>query len=310
VADDLLLLLDTPSLYYRAYFGVPESLTAPDGTPVNAVRGLLDFVANLLVAYRPARLVACFDADWRPAFRVALLPTYKAHRVAVEDPSGALEQTPDTLTPQLPIIDAVLDALGLPRAEAAGFEADDVIGTLTARATGPVDVVTGDRDLFQLIDDARGVRVLYTARGVAKHEAVDDAGLKERYGVTGAEYADFATLRGDPSDGLPGVAGVGEKTAATLVGAYGSLPRLLAAADDPASDLKPRVRANLHAARDYLAAAPRVVRVATDAPVPHADDRLRAEPADPRRLAELTERWNLGGSVGRVVKALAATATA
>lgn len=305
MADDRLLLLDTPSLYYRAYFGVPESLTAPDGMPVNAVRGLLDFVATLLTTYRPPRLVACFDADWRPAFRVALVPTYKAHRVAAAA-TGA-EETPDTLLPQLPVIDAVIAALGLPRAEAAGFEADDVIGTLTHRAGGPVDVVTGDRDLFQLIDDARAVRVLYTARGVARHDVLDDAALVARYGVHGSGYADFATLRGDPSDGLPGVAGVGEKTAAALIAEFGSLPGLLAALDDPSSALKPGPRRKLDAAREYLAVAPDVVRVRADAAVPaDLDTLLPSKPANPAFLTELAERYNLGSPVRRVVEALAA----
>lgn len=163
------MLLDTASLYFRAYFGVPDSVKAPDGTPVNAVRGLLDFIDRLVKDHRPEHLVACMDADWRPHWRVELIPSYKAHRVAEERPAGPdAEEVPDTLSPQVPVIEAVLDALGIARVGVAGYEADDVIGTYTARATGPVDIVTGDRDLYQLVDDARGVRVLYPVKGSAR----------------------------------------------------------------------------------------------------------------------------------------------
>ena len=161
------MLLDSASLYYRAFYGVPETMTAPDGTPVNAVRGMLDMIARLIRARHPGRLVACMDADWRPAFRVAAIPSYKAHRA---NPDGT-ELAPDALTAQVPVIEAVLAAAGVEMAAAPGYEADDVIGTLAARADGPVEVVTGDRDLFQLVDDARGVRVdLHRARAVqARH---------------------------------------------------------------------------------------------------------------------------------------------
>ena len=307
---DRLMLLDTPSLYFRAYFGVPETLTAPDGTPVNAVRGLLDFVARLLTDRRPSRLVACTDEEWRPAFRVAAIPSYKAHRLVPEG-DGTVEQVPDTLSPQVPVIYELLAALGIACVGAAGYEADDVIGTIVARTKGvPVDVVTGDRDLFQLVDDARRVRVLYTARGVGRHEVVDEAAVRARYGIPGRAYADFALLRGDPSDGLPGVPGIGEKTAALLIARFGSLERLLAALDSGDRALTPAVRAKLAAARDYLAVAPAVVRVAADAPLPPYDDRLRREPADPDRLAALAQRWAVQSPVERVLAALRAVASA
>jgi 5'-3' exonuclease len=297
------MLLDTSSLYFRAFHGVPESITAPDGTPVNALRGLLDFIANLVTQRRPTRLVACMDADWRPAFRVQALPSYKAHRLS---PSGG-ETVPPGLVPQVPIIDELLDALGLARVGVPGYEADDVIGTLAHREAGgtPVDVVTGDRDLFQIVDDARRVRVLYTAKGVGRHEIVTEDVVRTKYGIPGRAYADFALLRGDPSDGLPGVAGVGEKTAAALVTKYGGLEGILAALDDPAANLGPR--AKLAAARDYLAAAPVVVRVAIDVPLPEYDDRLPAAPRDPERLVELADRYNLDSPLNRVLAALAWT---
>ncbi|MFI6349402.1 5'-3' exonuclease H3TH domain-containing protein [Streptomyces sp. NPDC050560] len=301
-----LMLLDTASLYFRAYFGVPESVRAPDGTPVNAVRGLLDFIDRLVRDHRPTDLVACMDADWRPEWRVRLIPSYKAHRVAVAAVVGPdEEEVPDTLAPQVPVIEDVLDALGIARAGVAGFEADDVIGSLTARATGPVDIVTGDRDLYQLVDDAREVRVLYPLKGVGTLQITDEALLRERYGVGGDGYADLALLRGDPSDGLPGVPGIGEKTAAKLLADFGDLPGILAAIDDPAARLTPSQRRRLAEARPYLAVAPKVVRVASDIPLPDLDERLPATPRDPAALDALAGRWGLGGSLRRLLATLA-----
>lgn len=302
-----LLLLDSASLYFRAFFGVPQSLTAPDGTPVNAVRGFLDMVATLLQRGRPGGVVACWDDDWRPQWRVDALPSYKAHRVAGDGAAGA-EEVPPALAAQVPVIAEALAALGIARVGAPGCEADDVIGTLVTRAVAagrPVDVVTGDRDLFQLVDDAAGMRVLYTGRGVSNLEVVDQARLRERYGVPdGDRYADLAVLRGDPSDGLPGVAGIGEKTAAALLDRFGDLAGVLRAVEtgDPALTRAQRTR--LAAARDYLAAAPAVVRVLRDADLPDHDDRLPQRPADPDALVRLAQRWGVGSSLARVVDAL------
>jgi 5'-3' exonuclease len=299
-----LMLLDSASLYFRAFYGVPETLTAPDGTPVNAVRGLLDMITRLVRARHPARLVACMDADWRPAFRVAALPSYKAHRLA--DEAKNEEQVPPALAVQVPVIEQVLAAAGVAMAAAAGYEADDVIGTLTAGSPQPVEVVTGDRDLFQLVDDAKPVRVIYTARGLTKLDIVDEAAITARYDIPGRAYADFATLRGDPSDGLPGVAGVGDKTAAALVRAFGSVEAILAAIDKGHGGFPGGSRAKVAAARDYLAVAPAVVRVATDAPVPPVDGGLPVSPADPSALEDLDARWDLGTSLRRAVAALSA----
>ncbi|MFG2102928.1 5'-3' exonuclease H3TH domain-containing protein [Micromonospora echinaurantiaca] len=297
-----ILLVDSPSLYFRAYFGIPESAArAEDGSPVNAVRGFLDMLATLIRTRRPDRMVCALDHDWRPDWRVALLPSYKAHRLA---PEGG-EVVPDTLTPQVPVILDVLAAIGITTVGAAGYEADDVLGTLSVTQPAPVEVVSGDRDLFQLVDDARPVRLLYVGRGVAKLEDCDDAAVRARYGVPADRYADFAALRGDPSDGLPGVPGVGEKTAARLVTRYGDIAGILAALDDPDSGFAPGLRAKLAAARDYLAVAPKVVKVALDVPLPDLPTALPTAPADPDRLLELAQRWNLAGSARRLVDALA-----
>jgi 5'-3' exonuclease len=305
-----LMLLDSASLYFRAFFGVPESVTAPDGTPTNAVRGFLDMISTLVARRRPARLVACWDEDWRPAFRVAALPSYKAHRLA--DAALGTEETPPGLTPQVPIISDVLAAFGIARVGGPGLEADDVAGTLASReaasGTADVDVVTGDRDLFQLVDDDAGIRVLYIGRGVRNLEIVDEARLREKYGVAdGAAYADLAVLRGDPSDGLPGVAGIGEKTAAALLARYGSLDALLAALDTGNADLRSGPGRRLLAAREYLAAAPSVVRVVRDAPLATVDDRLPPTPADPDALVALADRWGISSSIARLVEAISSS---
>ncbi|MEV4112598.1 5'-3' exonuclease H3TH domain-containing protein [Nonomuraea sp. NPDC049695] len=298
------MLLDTPSLYFRAFYGVPESIKAPDGSPVNAVRGLIDMIATLVRQHSPTALAATMDADWRPAFRVQAIPTYKAHRVA----QGDAEEVPEALVPQIAVIQDVLDAVGIARLESPGYEADDVIGTLTHQATGAVDIVTGDRDLFQLVDDARPVRVLYTARGIRNLQIVDEAFVTAKYGIPGRSYADFATLRGDPSDGLPGVPGVGEKTAAALITRFGSLDALLEALDAGATDGFPAgSRTRLAAARDYLSAAPAVVEVAPDAPLPPADLTLPAKPRDPEALVRLADRYGLDSPLNRLLDALGAT---
>ncbi len=312
----MLMLLDAASLYFRAYYGVPESVTAPDGTPVNAVRGFCDMVARLVTERRPTRLVACLDLDWRPAFRVEALPSYKAHRVAggerAATPAGIPEAVPDTLGPQVPVLLEVLDAAGIATGGAAGYEADDVIGTLAAaEGSDPVLVVSGDRDLMQVVrEEPTPVRLIYVGRGLAKAETLGPTEVAAKYGVpryrAGEAYAELAMLRGDPSDGLPGVPGVGAKTAATLVTRFGSWDALRTAVPDRADTrLAPPVRAKLAAAAAYLAVVEPVVRVALDAPVrlDRADTLPRA-PVDPDRLVALAQRWGLGSPVDRLVAAL------
>ena len=301
-----LLLVDSASMYYRAYYALPESLTAPDGRPVNAVRGFLDILARLITGRGPAHLVCCWDDDWRPSWRVALVPSYKTHRLADESTGG--EEEPDTLSPQIGMIAEALAALGISRVGAAGFEADDVIATLAAHHRGPVEIATGDRDLFQLVDDTRPVHVLYP---VAKggFDVITDAVVAERYAVPGRAYADLALMRGDPSDGLPGVPGVGEKTAARLLGSFGSMSGILTAAEDPTSAITPAVRRSLLASRDYIERADRVVRLRADVPLPTLATRMPQTPADGDRWRELVARWGLAGSAARIEQALAGQPT-
>jgi 5'-3' exonuclease len=308
------LLLDTASLYFRAYYGVPMRYGLDGTTPVNAVRGLLDMIAKFVRETHPDEVAACWDNDWRPSWRVALIDTYKSHRVAggasgrPADPrlpigaggrgaeSGVAEIADATLSVQVPLIAAVLRAVGVPMVGADGYEADDVIGSLATQAPGHVDVVTGDRDLFQLVTD--DVSILYVARGISKYETVDDAWLATRYGVTGGQYVDYSVLRGDASDGLPGVAGIGEKTAARILAEHGDLESVVA---DP--DLSPGIAARLAAAVDYIGRARQVVSVRTDLILP-GDLTLPREVADPAAFKELSELLALGSAAERLVAAM------
>lgn len=310
-----LLLLDGASLWFRAFYAVPEKITAPGGQPVNALRGFTDMVAALITRHAPGRLVVCLDLNWRPQFRVELLPSYKAHRL--DEAAGAApgaEEVPDTLTPQVDMILEVLEAAGIATAGAEGLEADDVIGTLATRErTDEVIVVSGDRDLLQLVrdDPTPAVRVFYVGRGLAKAELYGPAEVAAKYGVpqsnAGPAYADMATLRGDASDGLPGVAGIGDKSAATLISRFGSLEALVAAVSDPDADLAQGVRTKLTAAQDYLKAAAPVVRVVRDAEV-HLSrpDLLPQIPADADRLTTLATAYNAESPVKRLITAMAA----
>ena len=279
----ILLLVDYSSLLYRAFFSIPESV------PMNGVHGFLGMLACLVTDRRPARLAIAVDDDWRPAFRVDALPSYKAHRVSDE---------PDPISPQEAVGREVLRALGLAVVGGEGFEAEDVIATLAARARGRVEIVSGDRDLFALVRDPQ-VRVLYPVKGVSTLAEIDEAEVTRRFGIPGRTYGDYAILRGDPSDGLPGVPGIGEKTAARLIREHGSLRAVLAV-----TTLPPAVKQRLEAARDYLAAARRVVPPVETVPLPAVDLDLPKAPANPRKLARLAAEHQLEGAIERLGRVL------
>jgi 5'-3' exonuclease len=307
------VLLDGASMWFRSFFGVPSSITAPDGRPVNAVRGFLDAVATVITRERPHRLVVCRDDDWRPQWRVDLIPSYKAHRVEEERAKGPdIEEVPDDLTPQVDMIMEILEAFGIPTAGAPDCEADDVLGTLAGRERkDPVVVVSGDRDLLQLVRDKPvPVRVLYLGRGLAKATKWGPEEVADTYGVpadrAGPAYAELALLRGDPSDGLPGVPGVGEKTAATLLAQHGSLEGILEAAHNPKSKMSKAYRTKLLAATDYIEAAAPVVKVAIDAEVNFStrSDELPLAAEHPRKVVKLAEQYGVTSSIGRLQKAL------
>jgi 5'-3' exonuclease len=292
------MLVDAANLYFRAFYALPESMSAPDGRPVNAVRGFLDMSAALIERRRPTRWVACLDLDWRPAFRVALVPSYKTHRLAKD----GTEEIPPALAAQIPPLLQVLGAFGLACAGADGFEADDVIATLAHRDRDPVEIVSGDRDLLALATER--VTVLYTGKGIAKLEVMGPDQVQAKYGVPAEHYADFAVLRGDPSDGLPGVPGVGEKTAAALVNRFGSIEQIVAAAQAGDDGFPAGAAGKVRAALDYLAAAPGAVRGRLDVPLDMIDDNLYPEPKDAERLGELAGSLGIESSVQRLQTAI------
>jgi len=294
---------DTATLYYRAFHAVPESIVAPDGTPSGAVRGFLDMVSTLLTQFPAEEVVFAWDDDWRPAWRVALIPSYKTHRVEEVGADDEAESVPDLLSPQISAIAEILDCIGLVRLGQVGHEADDILGALIAQRGGPAHVVTGDRDLYQLVSDVRHTDVVSITKGVKNLEVITDDVLRGKYSVTGEQYAGYSALRGDASDGLPGVKGVGEKTAATLITQWGSLSGVLAAATNPESGLKESLRLNLAAHEEYLAAALKVVTVRTDAHLPKVL-RVPKHIADPERLTFLTNDWGIEKHVARLLKTI------
>lgn len=298
-----LLVLDTASLYYRAFFGVPDSLRAPDGTVVNALRGTVDFLSILIQQYQPETVIAAWDHDWRPGWRVELLPSYKTHRVA--SGSTNAEDAPEALATQIPLIRDALELLQVPVIGAADAEADDVIGSLAEQWSGPMDIATGDRDLFQTIDDYARRRVLYTARGVKDHRAIDSAAVYAEYGIWPTQYVDFSVLRGDPSDGIAGVPGIGAKTAALLLTEFSDLAGIRAAVTDDSSAIKPKARQNLRAAGGYLDAAVRVIAVRRDLALPDIAPRRALTQSDQDDITEFAHRWGANSVMQRAVSQLA-----
>lgn len=259
--------------------------------PVNAAHGFLGMLARLVADQNPDRIACASDEDWRPEWRVELIASYKTHRTEIPE-SPELEA-------QFPVIFEVLELCGVRVVGAPDYEAEDVIGTLCERARGEVAIVSGDRDLFQLVRDP-DVRVLYPRRGVSDLLVVDEAEIERRYGIPGRAYGDFALLRGDPSDGLPGVRGVGEKTASALLAKYGSLEAVVEAAiTGPGTGALGKVAASI----DYLERAVRVATIRRDVPLPDVDlSRARSDPDE--QVFAVAERYGLTGVARRLVAAL------
>lgn len=295
-----LMLLDSASLWYRAFYGMPDSLLSPDGTPVNAIRGYLDMSARLITTYKPNRLVACIEGDWRPSWRVELFPEYKANRL---DEEGA-EEEPDLLAPQIPILMDVLDAFGIAIVGADDYEADDVMASYAEREKGPIRIVTGDRDMFQLVDDKKDVKVVYLAKGISQHDLVDISWVSKRYGIPGDRYSLFAIFRGDPSDGLPGVKGIGEKGAALIANHFATVDEVLAAAESEDRALTPNLIKKIIAGKDYLRIAPTLVLCARDVSLPVVDLALPQKPSDLSHIYQLQKDYGLGASIDRMIAAL------
>ena len=295
-----LMLLDSASLWYRAYFGMPDTLVSPSGEPVNAIRGYLDMTARLINIYKPNRLVACIEGDWRPSWRVELFPEYKANRLDVEGE----EEEPDTLGPQIPILLDLLEAFGIPLVGVDDFEADDVMASFAVKEKGPIKIVTGDRDLFQLVDDARKVSVVYLAKGIANHDHVDLKWISEKYDIPGERYALFAMIRGDASDGLPGIRGIGEKGAAVIAKQFTSLPEVMEAAQSNDERLTASARKKLLESKEYAKIAPKLVHCALDVPLPNLDLKIPARPKSLDEIYQYQKDYGLGASVDRLISAL------
>ena len=296
-----LMLLDSASLWYRAYYGMPDTLLGPDGTPVNAIRGYLDMTARLIGMYNPDRIVACLEGDWRPTWRTDLFTDYKANRL---DDEGE-EEDPDLLSPQIPILLDVLEAFGIALVGVDNYEADDVMASFAVREKGPIRVVTGDRDLFQLVDDKRDVAIVYLAKGVSQHDLVNIKYVAEKYGIPGERYALFAMIRGDASDGLPGIRGIGEKGAAVIANHFTSMDEvMLAAYDESDSRLTPLLRKKLIASADYAAIAPKLVHCALDIELPVVDISKPSKPNNMDEIYQYKNDYGLGASIDRLISAL------
>jgi 5'-3' exonuclease len=295
-----LMLLDSASLWYRAYFGMPDTLLSPKGEPINAIRGFLDMSARLINIYKPNRLVACLEGDWRPSWRVELFPGYKANRV---DEDGE-EEEPDTLAPQIPVLLDLLEAFGIATFGVDDYEADDVIATLSKKEVGPIRIVTGDRDLFQLVDDKKDVKVVYLAKGLTNHDLVDLTWIANKYEIPGDRYALFAMIRGDASDGLPGLKGIGEKGAALLANFYPNLDAVLNAAKNADDKLKPALIKRILESQDYAVIAPTLVNCALDVPVPKINQDLKFEKINIDLVKQMQEEFGLGASVDRLLSAI------
>ena len=279
---------------------MPDTLVSPSGEPVNAIRGYLDMTARLISIYKPNRLVACIEGDWRPSWRVDLFPEYKANRL---DEEGD-EEEPDTLGPQIPILLDLLEAFGIPLVGVDDYEADDVMASFAVRENGPIKIVTGDRDLFQLVDDKRKVSVVYLAKGISNHDHVDLKWIADKYEIPGERYALFAMIRGDASDGLPGIRGIGEKGAAIIANAFTNLPEVMLAAENEDDRLTPNLRKKLLESSQYAKIAPKLVFCALDVPLPKMDLTLPKRPPNLDEIYQYQRDYGLGASVDRLIAAL------
>lgn len=295
-----LMLLDSASLWYRAFFGMPDTLVSPSGLQVNAIRGYLDMTSKLINLYKPNRIVACLEGDWRPSWRVELFPEYKMNRL---DESGE-EEEPDTLSPQIPILLDLLEALGVPMLGVDDYEADDLMATFAVNQPGPVRIVTGDRDLFQLVDDKRDVKVVYLAKGIANHDLVDLKWIEQKYEIPGDRYGLFAMIRGDASDGLPGIKGIGEKGAASIAKQFTNLDEVMKAATNDDERLTTNIRKKLLESAEYAKIAPKLVGCATDVSIPKMKIDLPIRPLDSKKIQDMKEEFGLGTSVDRIMNAL------
>ena len=269
-------------MFFRAFYAIPQTMRGPDGKMNNAVRGTLDTLARYVTDRQPRHLAFTTDEDWRPAWRVDLIKGYKEHRVA--------EPIPPALIPQVPVILDALTAVGVDVIGLDDYEAEDIVASLASKVKTPIEIASGDRDLFSLVR-GRDVIVLYPQKGGPAE--VDEAEVARRYGIPGRAYADFAILRGDPSDGLPGIPGIGDKTAAQMVKKYGSIQKML-----EAGIFRKEEQA------DYLRSALKVVPPVADLPLKVPKGRRDSYPDDPARVEQLARKHGIASNLERLVTAL------
>ncbi|HEV2476508.1 MAG TPA: 5'-3' exonuclease H3TH domain-containing protein [Candidatus Dormibacteraeota bacterium] len=276
------LLVDGSSMFFRAFYAIPQTMRGPDGKLNNAVRGTLDTLARYVTDRKPRHVAFTTDEDWRPAWRVELIKGYKEHRVA--------EPIPPALIPQVPVILDALTSVGVDVVGRDGYEAEDIVASLASKVKTPIEIASGDRDLFSLVRD-RDVIVLYPQKGGPAE--VDEAEVARRYGIPGRAYGDYAILRGDPSDGLPGIPGIGDKTAAQMVKRYGSVAKML-----EAGIFRKEEQA------DYLRKALKVVPPVADLPIEVPRGRRDHYPEDPDKVEQLGKKHGIANNLDRLVTAL------
>jgi 5'-3' exonuclease len=295
VDDSLTLLIDAPSLFYRALFSTPDDISTPEGKPINAAYGFFRMIARLIGDQNPDFIACAADENWRPEWRVKLIESYKAERA---EPGSAQEKAEERLAHQVPVIYELLELSGIRVVGHPDYEAEDIIGTLSARAPGRVAIFSGDRDLWQLVEDPQYF-VIYPIRGVSVVDVVDEAYIESRFGIPGRAYKDYAVLRGDASDGLPGVRGIGQKIAASLVARHGSLEAVIEAAERGESGMSlGKVRREL----DYVKRADQVVTIPRDLPLPELDLTRPRQVDD--ALIETAGRWGLAGPIRSLAASL------
>lgn len=294
------LLVDSASLWYRAFYGMPDNFKSEDGLSTNAIKGFVDGLSTLVARYRPTEIAICLDGDWRPSWRVDLFPAYKANRI---DDEGE-EEEPDLLSPQIqPLLD-LLQLAGLSLVGADNFEADDVIATLTYQSTGSVRVVSGDRDLFQLLRYGIDTKIIYLAKGIMNHDLVGPDYVAEKYAIPFDRYHLFAAIRGDASDGLPGIKGIGEKGAAEIVNSFTSMTEVIQAAHESSPLLKPNHQKRILADLEYAAIAEQLTQCAIDVPLVATDFDDWKERSDLKEFRKFGTHLGLGSSVERMIAAL------
>lgn len=294
------LLIDSASLWYRAFYGMPDNFHSKEGEPVNAIKGFYEGLATLVQRYRPTEIGICLDGQWRPSWRVALFPGYKLNRVDANEK----EEEPDLLTPQIEPLLQLAELAGLEIIGADDYEADDVIATLASASKVPVRVATGDRDLFQLLQYSDDLRIIYLAKGITSHDLVDRDYVSNKYRIPAERYALYAAIRGDASDGLPGIRGIGEKGAAAIVSEFSSFNQIIEAAKNESPLLKPLHRKKILEDLDYALIAEKLVHCATDVPLPEHNLSAWQDKSDLIAFRTLGKDLGLGSTVEKTIAAL------